>query len=295
MLIRFLLLLTVSSFSLQAFARLKVATTFTVIRDIAQHVAGSNAQVVSITKLGADVHSYEPTPQDVIKTQEADLIIWNGLDLELWFERFFSNLNSIPSVIVSRGVEPISIYDGLRRDKPNPHAWMSPTNALIYIENIRKALVKYDPQNAIYYNRNASVYSQRVRALRNRIVDELNQLPEKERWLATSEGAFSYLARDFNLNEIFLWRINAERQGTPKQIKSIVDKMRTHHIRAIFSESTVSDKPAKQVARETGAEYGGILYVDSLSRASGPVPTYLDLMQVTTRTIAKGLLKNGKR
>ena len=295
MLIRFLLFLIFFSSIPQALARLKVVTTFTVIKDIAQHVAGDSAQVVSITKLGADVHSYEPTPQDVIKAKEADLIIWNGLDLELWFERFFSNLNDIPSVVVSRGVVPISIYDDTRRDKPNPHAWMSPTNALIYIENIRKALVEYDPQNAIRYNRNASVYAQRVKALRNRIVNELSQLPRKERWLATSEGAFSYLARDFSLHEVFLWRINAERQGTPKQIRSTVDKMRAHHIRAIFSESTVSDKPAKQVARETGAEYGGVLYTDSLSRSDGPVPTYLDLMQVTTRTIAKGLLKNEKR
>ena len=105
----------------------------------------------------------------------------------------------------------------------------------------------------------------------------------------TSEGAFSYLARDFGLKELYLWPVNADSQGTPQQVREVIDAMRKHQIKVIFSESTVSDKPAKQIASETGATYAGVLYVDSLSEEGGPVPTYLDLLRVTTETIAKGL------
>jgi len=269
--------------------RFKVVTTFTVIADIARNVAGKAAEVESITKPGAEIHNYQPTPGDLLRAQGADLILWNGLNLELWFEKFFKNLSEVPSVVVSEGVEPLSITEGPYDGKPNPHAWMSPQNALIYVENIRTALVKHDPENAEVYNRNAARYSQEIEAVLAPIRDRLAAIPEERRWLATSEGAFSYLARDFGLKELYIWPINADQQGTPSQVRKVIDTMREHEIPVIFSESTVSPKPAEQVARETGAAYGGVLYVDSLSDADGPVPTYLDLMRVTTELIAKGL------
>ena len=117
----------------------------------------------------------------------------------------------------------------------------------------------------------------------------LAQLPEDKRWLVTSEGAFSYLARDYGLHELYLWPINADQQGTPQQVRKVIDTMKREQIPTIFSESTISDKPARQVAREAGAHYGGVLYVDSLSAADGPVPTWLDLLRVTTETIVNGI------
>ena len=269
--------------------RLKVVTTFTVIADMARNVAGDAADVVSITKPGAEIHNYQPTPGDILKAQDADLVLWNGLNLELWFERFFRNLRDVPSVVVSEGVEPMGIAEGPYTGKPNPHAWMSPTSALIYVDNIRKALVERDPQNAATYDANAKAYADEIMATITPIRDRLRQIPEARRWLATSEGAFSYLARDFDLKELYLWPINADSQGTPQQIRKVIDTMREQKVPAIFSENTVSDKPARQVARETGAAYGGVLYVDSLSDPDGPVPTYLDLLRVTTETIAEGL------
>ncbi len=269
--------------------KLKVITTFTVIADMASNVAGDAADVVSITKPGAEIHNYQPTPRDILKAQDADLILWNGLNLELWFERFFTNLSDVPSVVVSEGVEPMSISEGPYNDKPNPHAWMSPSDALIYVENIRKALSESDPDNADVYAANARAYSDRISSEIEPIRKLFERIPEERRWLATSEGAFSYLARDFGLRELYLWPINADSQGTPQQIRKVIDTMRASDVPAIFSENTVSDKPARQVARETGARYGGVLYVDSLSEADGPVPTYLDLLRVTSETIAKGL------
>ncbi len=267
----------------------KVVTTFTIIADMAKNVAGDAATVESITKPGAEIHNYQPTPRDLLRARDADLVLRNGLNLELWFERFLQNLGDVPNVTVSDGVTPMAIAGGAYQGKPNPHSWMSPDNALIYVENIRKGLTQVDPANAETYSANAKAYSDKIRALSQPIRDELAKLPENHRWLVTSEGAFSYLARDFGLKELYLWPVNADSQGTPQQVRAVIDAMREHDVKVIFSESTVSDKPAKQVASETGAAYGGVLYVDSLSEADGPVPTYLDLLRVTSETIAKGL------
>ena len=271
--------------ALQAEAKFKVVTTFTVIQDIAQNVAGDAATVESITKPGAEIHEYEPTPKDIVKAQSADLILWNGLNLERWFERFFQNIKDKPAVVVTEGITPLSIYEGPYKDAPNPHAWMSPSNALIYVENIKNAFVKYDPQNADTYQKNAAAYAEKIKQLDKPLREKLSQIPSDQRWLVTSEGAFSYLAKDYDLKEGYLWPINAEQQGTPQQVRKLIDLVKKNHIPVVFSESTVSAKPAQQVAKESGAKYGGVLYVDSLSAADGPVPTYIDLLNVTVSTL----------
>lgn len=271
--------------------KMKVVTTFTVIADIARNVAGDAADVESITRPNAEIHEYSPTPGDLLRAQDADLVLYNGLNLELWFERFFRNLRDVPSVVVTEGVEPMGISEGPYSGKPNPHAWMSPANALIYVENIRAAFAERDPANAEIYAANAKAYQAQIEATAAPIRERLGAIPEEHRWLVTSEGAFSYLARDFGLKELYLWPINADAQGTPQQIKKVIDLVREYKIPAVFSESTVSADPAQQVARETGSQYGGVLYVDSLSDETGPVPTYLDLLRVTTETIAAGLAK----
>ncbi|KAL0977191.1 metal ABC transporter substrate-binding protein [Haemophilus influenzae] len=283
--------LALGLFAMQANAKFKVVTTFTVIQDIAQNVAGNAATVESLTKPGAEIHEYEPTPKDIVKAQSADLILWNGLNLERWFERFFQNVKDKPAVVVTEGIQPLSIYEGPYKDAPNPHAWMSPSNALIYIENIKNALVKYDPQNAAVYEKNAADYAQKIKQLDEPLRAKLAQIPEEQRWLVTSEGAFSYLAKDYNLKEGYLWPINAEQQGSPQQVRKVIDLVRKNNIPVVFSESTISAKPAQQVAKESGAKYGGVLYVDSLSAKEGPVPTYIDLLNVTVSTIVKGFGK----
>jgi manganese/iron transport system substrate-binding protein len=269
--------------------KFKAVTTFTVIADIAKNVAGDAAIVESITKPGAEIHNYQPTPGDIQRAQGAQLILWNGLGLELWFEKFFQNLRNVPGVVVSQGVAPMGIVEGPYKGKPNPHAWMSPAAALIYVDNIRDAFAKYDPQNAETYKANAEAYKARIKAAIEPIRAELAAVPAEKRWLVSSEGAFSYLARDFGLKELYLWPINADQQGTPQQVRKVIDAVRKNKITVVFSESTISPKPAQQVARETGATYGGVLYVDSLSESDGPVPTYIDLLKVTSGTIAKGL------
>jgi manganese/iron transport system substrate-binding protein len=192
-------------------------------------------------------------------------------------------------VIVTKGIIPMGINVGPYSGKPNPHAWMSGENALIYVENIRAALVKHDVKNANTYNKNAKRYSEEILTALAPFKQQLAQIPTDKRWLVTSEGAFSYLARTYQLKELFLWPINADAQGTPQQVRHVIDQIRVKNITAIFSESTVSAKPAQQVARATNANYAGVLYVDSLSAKKGPVPTYIELLKVTLDTISKGL------
>ncbi len=271
--------------------RIKAVTSFTILADMARNVAGDAADVVSITKPGAEIHNYQPTPGDLVAAQDADLVLWNGLNLEQWFAQFLDNLPDVPNAVLTDGIEPIGIGEGPYEGKPNPHAWMSPKDALVYVDNIRAALSAVDPDNAEIYAANAAAYSAEITATVEPIRAALAAIPEDRRWLVTSEGAFAYLARDFGLRELYLWPINADQQGTPRQVRQVIDAVREHDIPVIFSESTISPKPAEQVARETGIAYGGVLYVDSLSDADGPVPTYLDLLRVTTTTIAEGLAR----
>ncbi|MBU4528890.1 MAG: metal ABC transporter substrate-binding protein [Hoeflea sp.] len=270
-------------------AQIKVLTSFTVFADMARNVAGEHAEVVSITREGAEIHMFRPTPGDIKRGLGADVALWNGMGLETWFERYLENLGNVKAYTLSDGVEPILITEDAYQGRANPHGWMSPGNANIYIDNIVTALSETDPANADAYAANGEAYKAEIAATFAPIRAAIEALPEDRRWLVTSEAAFSYLARDFGLKEASIWAINADSQGSPQQVRRIIDLINENNIPVIFSESTVSPKPAEQVARETGIAYGGVLYVDSLSTPDGPVPTYLDLLKVTSQTIVTGL------
>lgn len=266
----------------------RILTTFTIIQDMAQNVAGNAAVVESITKPGAEIHDYEPTPLDIVKAQSADLVLWNGMGLERWFEKFFGHVRNVPSAILTEGIEPMGISEGPYTGKANPHTWMSPANAIIYVENIRKALVKLDPANEATYTANAAAYIERLKAINEPVRAKLAEIPENQRTLVSCEGAFSYLLRNYDMKELYLWPVNADEEGTPQQVRKVVDAVRKDKIPVVFSESTISDKAMKQVAKETGAKYGGVLYVDSLTDKAGPAPNYLKLLEYNADLIVKG-------
>lgn len=265
-----------------------VLTTFTVLADIAQNVAGDHLEVQSLTKVGAEIHGYEPTPGDLRKTVNAQLILDNGLNLESWFERFFADID-VPRVTVSDGVEPIDIASDAYAGKPNPHAWMSPVNVELYVDNIARAFAHLDPRNASDYAANAAAYKQKLTDVQSRLVENLAGLDAEKRALVTCEGAFSYLARDAGLTEAYMWPVNAERQSTPSQIAHVIDFVESHDVNAVFCESTISSEPMQRVVETTGTAFGGTLYVDSLSGPDGPVPTYLDLINHDIDLIIAGL------
>lgn len=267
----------------------KVLTTFTVLADMTKNVAGDRIEVDSITKPGAEIHGYEPTPQDMARMQGADLVLDNGMNLEKWAEKLYANIPDVPHETLTEGIQPVNISEGPYKDQPNPHAWMSPTNALTYVDNITAALTKVDENNAMYYKQNAEAYKASIKAVDGDLKRGLDDLAESNRYLASCEGAFSYLIRDYGLEELYLWPINADAQGTPHQIQQVVDKVREQKVPAVFCESTVSDKAQQQVASETGARFGGVFYVDSLSGSDGPTPTYLKLLQYNAKTLVAGL------
>lgn len=265
-----------------------VLTTFTVLEDIAQNVAGNHLTVESITKPGAEIHGYEPTPGDIRKASDADLILDNGLNLEVWFEQFVEETD-VPHVVVSDGVEPIDIAEDAYAGKPNPHAWMSPKNVQTYVDNMVEAFSGLDPEHAEDYEKNGDAYKQQLQDVQDDLTGELAGLPESQRALVTCEGAFSYLARDAGLTEKYIWPVNAEQQATPQQTASAIEFVKENDVPAVFCESTVSDKPMQQVVDATDAAFGGTLYVDSLSEEDGPVPTYLDLIRHDADTITAAL------
>ncbi|ORI12038.1 metal ABC transporter substrate-binding protein [Rhodococcus sp. 1163] len=266
-----------------------VLTTFTVLADMARNVAGEHLLIESITKVGAEIHGYEPTPGDLRTAEQAELILDNGLGLEAWFEKFIERVPA-PHAVVSDGVEPVYIRADAYAGKSNPHAWMSPKVAEVYVDNIASAFEDLDPLHAADYRANAESYKAQLRKVGDRLRADLDTLPPNERAVVSCEGAFSYLARDFDLQEAYLWPVNAEQEGTPKQVVATIDFVRDNDVPAVFCESTVSDKAQRQVAEDTGARFGGTLFVDSLSEEGGPVPTYLDLLTYDARTITDALL-----
>lgn len=268
--------------------RKTVVASFTILADMARQVAGDELEVISIVPAGAEIHEYAPTPRDILKARQADLLLHNGMGLERWFQRFYEGMDDVPAAVLTEGIEPIGLGGGPYQGRPNPHAWMTPVNGLIYVENIRRALVSLDPDHADTYNRNARAYSERLEHMDRELRAGLAHIPDKQRILATCEGAFSYLAREYGFRERYLWAVNAEQEGTPQQVRHLIDDLNADRVPVTFCESTVNDRAMKQVTSETDARYGGTLYVDSLTRAEGPVPDYETLLRYNAEQIKKG-------
>lgn len=269
--------------------RLTVLSTFTVISDMVREVGGEKVEAISLTKPGVEIHGYEPTPGDLVRASRADIIFDNGLNLELWAQKLYTSISDVPHVTISEGIEVVPIAEGAYKDKPNPHAWMSPKQALVYVENIRKALTEVSPEDGAYFAERAHIYSEKIKALDIQLRESISKIPEAQRYLTTCEGAFSYLAKDYGMKELYLWAINDESQGSPQQIAYVVDQVKKNAIPVVFCESTVEPKIQEEVVRESGSRMGGVLYVDSLSAADGPAPTYLALLTYTVETIVNGL------
>ncbi len=269
-----------------------VLTTFTVLADMAQNVAGDKVTVQSITKPGAEIHGYEVTPSDLKRGQDASLILDNGLNLERWATRFYNSFPKVSRITVSEGIKPINIAENSYKGKPNPHAWMSPKNALIYVRNIRRALSNADPANAATYEANSQKYSQQIEVIDAKLKQAISAIPPNKRYIVSCEGAFSYLARDYGLKEVYIWPVNAEQQATPKQVEKVINTVKANKIPAVFCESTVSNEAQLQVAKETGAKFAGVFYVDSLSPSDGPASTYLKMLEYNVNTLIKGLQGN---
>jgi manganese transport system substrate-binding protein len=268
--------------------RPRVIASFTVLADMAREVACGRLRVESLTRPGAEIHGYEVTPSDLRRARGARLLLENGLGLERWMDRFATSLGPIPRVVVSRGVVTIPI-DAEGGRATNPHAWMSPKAARVYVGNLRQAFSRIDPAGANQFDRCAAAYLRELDRLDTDLRQEIAGLPPERRLLVTCEGAFSYLARDYGLKEGWLWPVNGEREVTPQRMRRLIESVRQRRVPAVFCESTVDARAMRRVAAEGGARLAGILHVDSLSPPGGVAPTYLKLMRHNVERVRRGL------
>ena len=272
-----------------------VLTTFTILADMAREVAGDRLQVKSITKPGAEIHGYEPSPKDLERASGADLIVENGLGLELWARRFVQSAGDVPTVTLTDGMQPLLIEGDMYAGKPNPHAWMSPLRAQGYVDQLVDAFSDLDPEGAQIYRDNGKRYKQQLENLDAELRHLLAVIPPKQRVLVSCEGAFSYLAQDYGFDEAYLWPVNAESQITPRRMARLIERVKRDQVPAVFCETTVSDKAQREVARASGARFGGSFYVDSLSKRNGPAPTLLDLQRHNVKLLRQGLAASAEK
>ena len=265
-----------------------ILASFTVLADIIENVAKDEFVVKSITKPGVEVHGYQPTPSDLIKASKAFVFIDNGFGFELWAEKFVSNLQ-IKRVTISNRLEPIFISEDFYKGKPNPHAWISPKRGMIYVDIIVDSLSELKPSEAESFKNNGQIYKNKIAKIDKDFSLFINNLEKNNRYLVTCEGAFSYLTNDYGLKEAYLWPVNAESQITPKRMARTISLVKNKNIPSVFCESTVSNESQMVVASETGAKFGGDLFVDSLSQDNKSANTYLKMLQHNLTLIKKGL------
>ena len=288
----FLIFLTANSCKRNAFEKETnkevILASFTVLADIIENVAKDEFVVKSITKPGVEVHGYQPTPSDLIKASKAFVFIDNGFGFELWAEKFVSNLQ-INRVTISNRLEPIFISEDFYKSKPNPHAWISPKRGMIYVDVIVDYLSELKPSEAESFKNNGQIYKNKIAKIDEDFSLFINNLEKNNRYLVTCEGAFSYLTNDYGLKEAYLWPVNAESQITPKRMARTISLVKNKNIPSVFCESTVSNESQMVVASETGAKFGGDLFVDSLSQDNKSANTYLKMLQHNLTLIKKGL------
>ncbi len=265
-----------------------ILASFTVLADIIENVAKDEFIVRSITKPGEEVHGYQPTPSDLIKASEAFVFVDNGFGFELWAEKFISNFQ-FKRITISDDLDPIFIKEDFYKGKPNPHAWISPKRGMLYVDIVVESLSELRPSKKELFEKNGKIYKNKIAKIDEDFSMFINNLDKDKLYLVSCEGAFSYLTKDYGLKEVYLWPVNAESQITPKRMARTISLVKNKNVPAVFCESTVSNDAQMVVVNETGAKFGGKLYVDSLSNDNGPASSYLGMLRYNFNLIKVGL------
>ena len=265
-----------------------ILASFTVLADMIKNITKDDFIVSSITKPGVEVHGYKPTPSDLVKASKAFVFVDNGFGFELWAEKFVSNLK-VKRITIAEELDPIFISEDFYKGKPNPHAWISPKRGMIYVDILVESLSELRPSKRELFEKNGKVYKEKLSKLDKEFSLFISNLEKDKRYLVTCEGAFSYLTNDYGLEEVYLWPVNAESQITPKRMARTISLVKEKNVPSVFCESTVSNESQMVVANETGANFGGNLFVDSLSDDSGPASSYIKMLEHNLDLIKKGL------
>jgi len=266
-----------------------ILASFTVLADIIRNVAKDDFIVKSLIKPGVEVHGYQPTPSDLVKASSAFVFVDNGFGFELWAEKFVSNLK-VKRITVAEDLDPIFISEDFYKGKPNPHAWISPKRGMLYVDIIVDSLSELRPSKKTFFEENGKKYKEKLSEIDEEFSLFINNLNKDMRYLVSCEGAFSYLTNDYGLEEVYLWPVNAESQITPKRMARTISLVKEKNVPTVFCESTVSNESQMVVANETGANFGGNLFVDSLSDDSGPASSYIKMLKHNLNLIKKGLI-----
>ena len=279
-------------------SKLNVVATNSIIADITKNIAGDKINLHSIVPVGQDPHEYEPLPEDVKKTSKADLIFYNGINLETggnaWFTKLVENAQKKENkdyYAVSEGVDVIYLEGQNEKGKEDPHAWLNLENGIIYAQNIAKRLIEKDPDNKATYEKNLKAYVEKLTALDKEAKEKFNNIPEEKKMIVTSEGCFKYFSKAYNVPSAYIWEINTEEEGTPDQIKSLVEKLRKTKVPSLFVESSVDDRPMKTVSKDTNIPIYAKIFTDSIAEKGEEGDSYYSMMKYNLDKISEGLAK----
>lgn len=278
--------------------KLHVITTYSILYDIVKNVGGERVEIHSLAPIGSNPHEYDPLPVDVQKTTDADAVFYNGLNLEAgnsWFDKLMQTAGksgeNAPVFRLSEGVAAKHLTTKGKENEEDPHAWLDIRNGIKYAENARDALIKIDPDHKEIYEQNAKAYIDQLKELHENAVKQFNMIPKEERFLVTSEGAFKYFSEAYDFNAGYIWEINSENQGTPKQVSDVVDMIREKNVSALFVETSIDPRSMEMVSRETGVPIVGKVFTDSLGKPGEDGDTYISMMEWNIKTIYEGLTK----
>lgn len=273
--------------------KLKVVTTNSILYDMAKNVAGDRAEIHSIVPIGQDPHEYEIKPKDIKALADADVVIYNGFNLESgngWFEKALKEANKSlkdKNVIqASEKVKPIYLNGNEKSEAHiDPHAWLSLENGIKYVERIQEGLEAADKSHQKDYQKQGNKYLDELKSLNKKSHNEFNDIPKEKRVMITSEGAFKYFAKQYDIKPGFIWEINTENQGTPQQMKQAIDFVKSNNMKHLLQETSVSDKAMKRLSEDTGAKIYGTVYTDSIGKEGSDGDSYYKMMASNIKTI----------
>lgn len=278
--------------------KVQVVTTYSIVYDIVKNVGGDLVQIHSLAPVGSNPHEYDPLPVDVQKTTDADAVFYNGLNLEAgnsWFNKLMEtaekNGEDAPVFLMSEGVDAKFLTTKGKEGEEDPHAWLDVRNGIKYAENARDGLIKVDPENKEVYEKNAEAYIAKLEELHNKAKEKFNEIPEEQRVLVTSEGAFKYFSEAYGFQAEYIWEINQENQGTPDQITRIVDMINERKISGLFLETSIDARSMEAVSEETGVPIMGKVFTDSIAAPGEDGDSYISMMEWNIDTIFEGLTK----
>lgn len=271
---------------------LKVVASFTVLADMVKQVGGDDVDVRSLVGPNGDPHAYEPTPQDAEALSRADLVFVSGLGLEGWIDRLISASGTKGMIVVATDGIKTRHMEEDGKQIPDPHAWNSAANGVIFARNITAALVKADPQHAADYEANGAKYQSELRALDAWAHEEVARVPAAKRKIITSHDAFGYMGAAYGIEFHAPVGFSTESEASAADVAGLIDQIKREKIKAVFLENSNDPRLVEQIAAATGAKLGGTLYAEALSTSDGPAPTYAKMFRYNIETLVKGMQAN---